>query len=102
MRRKFRVNGLSKGSAKSTTFDMNGTKISVLDYFAQKYQVRVNYPDLPCASVGNTGALIPLEFLDVEPCQRLMKKLDDRQTADMIKVACQKPEVRSRKLQEGQ
>ncbi|CAB4481807.1 unnamed protein product [Rhizophagus irregularis] len=52
-------------------------------------------------TVGRKNVYLPIEVCDVIPGQRHMRKLDERQTADMIKFTCQPPNARANKIQAG-
>ncbi|KAG0053940.1 eukaryotic translation initiation factor 2C, 2 [Gryganskiella cystojenkinii] len=106
----FRISRLSTTSASETTFlqlqqkDPNTepveVKMSVATYFKDAYNITLQYPMLPCAVVGR-GAMLPLEVCFVVEGQRFPKKLDDRQTAEMIKFTQQPPLERANKIREG-
>ena len=57
--------GLSRTSARDTYFDGENGRISVDQYFQEKYNMRLRYPHLPVAKCGGKGALLPLEVLKV-------------------------------------
>ena len=57
--------GLSRTTARDTYFDGENGRISVENYFYDKYNMRLRYPGLPVAKCGGKGALLPLEVLKV-------------------------------------
>jgi eukaryotic translation initiation factor 2C len=63
------------------------TRMTVADYFAKVRQQRLQYPHLPCLVVGKKDkqSFLPVEVVMVREKQKYIKKLDDKQTADMIK-----------------
>jgi eukaryotic translation initiation factor 2C len=88
-------------SADNTFFTTeDGGKVSVSKYFLQKYNKRLNYPFLPCVAVKDT-VFLPMEVLEIIPGQRFNHKLNEKQTADMIKFTCQKPFQRANKIKQG-
>lgn len=96
-KRKYKVLGLSPVSARELTFSReDGSKQSVADYFQEKYNVTLQFPQLPCVQVGSPQKAIfmPMECLRIPPGQRYMRKLDPMQTSDMIKIANRKPNER--------
>jgi eukaryotic translation initiation factor 2C len=101
--RKYRVNGLTRTAADRTMFESDGNKVSVADYFSSKYGVALKYPYLPCLHVGNPAKniYIPLEFVQVVEGQKYIKKLNEEQTAEMIKVAARKPHDRFDLIKNG-
>jgi eukaryotic translation initiation factor 2C len=66
-------------------------KVSVADYFKDKYQITLTERHLPCVTIGNGQTFLPAEVADVLPGQR-QGKLNGRQTSAMIKIAAQKPD----------
>ncbi|KAG0331995.1 hypothetical protein BG004_001425, partial [Podila humilis] len=104
--RGYRINGLSSLSATQETFvtgdESTGGEetISVRDYFHRTYNRTLSYPMLPCIKVGKS-ALVPLEFCKVMPGQRYPKKLNEAQTADMIKFTTQRPSARANAIKSG-
>lgn len=103
-KREFKVAGLSKDNAKNTKFtDEAGKTLSVAQYFADKYNRRLQFPDLPMIHVkkGKNDLYLPVELCFVVKGQRLSKKLTPTQTADMIKIAAQKPKDRLKCIEEG-
>ncbi|TGZ81202.1 Piwi-domain-containing protein [Ascodesmis nigricans] len=91
------------GSAKDTTFEMrktnrdgteNEVQISVADYYVQAYNIRLKHPRLPLVRTRKPGEYYPMELCHVIEGQRCPFKLDDRQTADMIKFTVERPDKR--------
>ena len=81
--------------------DAEGQKIRLVDYFAQKYNKVLQYPNLPALKVkrcrrllgtastnqvGSKDTFLPMELCRIAPRQRYIKQLDDRIKAEMIKV----------------
>ncbi|KAF9113516.1 Eukaryotic translation initiation factor 2C [Mortierella sp. AM989] len=100
VRRKFKISKLTLTPAHRTTF-MKGTElVDVAAYFYQTYGRRLTYPDLPCVVAGR-DIFLPMEVCFVVQGQRHTSKLDEKQTAEMIKITCQPPHVRANKIREG-
>ncbi|KAF9957777.1 hypothetical protein BGZ65_001879 [Modicella reniformis] len=108
--RSFKITKLTITSATETTFKLTVNKngddqpveveTTVKKYFKDTYNIRLHLPMLPCAVVSKTTTL-PLELCSVVDGQRCSKKLDERQTADMIKFTCQPPNVRANTIKHG-
>ncbi|KAI9470927.1 MAG: Piwi domain-containing protein [Benjaminiella poitrasii] len=97
----YKIKKLTPTSAEKTMFkNESGTELSVATYFSQKYNKRLHYPFLPCVAVKD-DVFFPMEVCEVVEGQRLTKKLNEKQTADMIKFTCQKPNVRANKINQG-
>ncbi|KAJ1988401.1 hypothetical protein H4R33_002442 [Dimargaris cristalligena] len=97
-----KVKGLSNRGADNTMFNLrneNGTetKMSVLRYFTDHLRIQIRYPSLPCVELKR-GAMVPLELCQVVAGHRVMRKLDERQTAEMIKFTCVQPQERFNRI----
>ncbi|ORY20350.1 Piwi-domain-containing protein, partial [Neocallimastix californiae] len=101
-KRKYKVSRVTYYSANNTMFPYgeDNTEISVTDYFKIRYNYKLKFGHLPCLIVGDPSRHIylPLEVCEVAPAQRLCRKLNERQTADMIRFTCQPPHKRSHKI----
>ncbi|KAG0371264.1 eukaryotic translation initiation factor 2C, 2 [Mortierella sp. AD032] len=98
--RKFKIVKLTPTPASSTSFMKDNTKTDVASYFFQTYGKRLQYPFMPCVVTGR-DVFLPMEVCTVLQGQRHIKKLNEKQTADMIKFTCQPPQVRANKIKEG-
>ncbi|CAD7705067.1 unnamed protein product [Ostreobium quekettii] len=98
---KERIRGVTETSADRTMFWNAQEKqdVSVASYFAKAYR-KLDYPNLPCIDVGNDKRqiLLPAEVCTIIPGQR-RKKLDEGQTASMIKMAAQNPASRKQHIE---
>lgn len=76
-----------------------GTKVvksTIKDYVLDKYKIKLVYPNLPCIDLGK-GSYLPMELCRTELKNK--KKLDDKETADMIKIAAVKAPDRQKYIQ---
>ncbi|KAF8804178.1 argonaute-like protein [Phlegmacium glaucopus] len=83
-------------SARNTYFDCEeyGGKISVEQYFLKKYQRKLKFAaDLPVVNLGSATRKnwVPAELCDIEPGSAYRGKLSDKETAQMIRYACNPP-----------
>ncbi|KAI8099370.1 Piwi domain-containing protein [Halteromyces radiatus] len=98
---KYKINKLTPTSAENTLFKgKDGNEMTVAHYFQQTYNRRLAYPFLPCVVVKK-DIFLPMEVCEVIPGQRHLKKLNEMQTAEMIKFTCQKPTVRANKIHQA-
>jgi eukaryotic translation initiation factor 2C len=70
--------------ARNNRFEHAGKTVTVEEYFLQKYNVRLQYPNLPLIDTGK--GLIPMELATLIPMQRYPFKLGPDQVAGMIKI----------------
>ncbi|KAF9208010.1 Eukaryotic translation initiation factor 2C [Haplosporangium sp. Z 27] len=107
----FKVVKLVQKSARQYKFKVDSNKTdaqgkptqvetTIEAYFQQTYGKKLQFPNIPCIAIGKT-AILPLEVCSVIEGQRYPRKLDDRQTADMIKFTCQPPHVRANTIKDG-
>ncbi|KAJ3106240.1 eukaryotic translation initiation factor 2C, 3 [Phlyctochytrium bullatum] len=93
--------------AKDIQIDFDGEggveRMSVFDYFRDKLQRTIQYPQLPLVDCGKGAHKVyfPMEFLTVMPGQRHVGKLTETQTGEIIKIAAAKPEVRRSGINTG-
>ncbi|THH27194.1 hypothetical protein EUX98_g6995 [Antrodiella citrinella] len=89
------VKDVAKVNAKQHSFDAEGMgKVTVEQYFKRKYDITLRYPDMPLINVGGQKAnLIPAELCEILEKQPFKGRLLDTHTAEMIRVACQPPNV---------
>ncbi|RGB28543.1 Piwi domain-containing protein [Rhizophagus diaphanus] len=100
-KRNFKIIKLTPTPASQTMFDAgNGVTTDVADYFARQYGRRLSYSHLPCVTVQK-NIYLPLEVCEVVEGQRHIRKLNEKQTADMIKFTCQSPHLRANKIKQG-
>ncbi|KAK9837636.1 hypothetical protein WJX74_001800 [Apatococcus lobatus] len=101
IKRGYRATGLTEEPASDAMFmnEQENKEMSVAEYFQQQYGIRLTYPHLPCITAGSRAApkWVPLELCHLAAGQRKLK-LNDKQTAAMIKLAAQKPQERASKI----
>eukprot|EP00800_Vazella_pourtalesii_P005026 TRINITY_DN1580_c0_g1_i2.p1 TRINITY_DN1580_c0_g1~~TRINITY_DN1580_c0_g1_i2.p1 ORF type:complete len:994 (-),score=231.91 TRINITY_DN1580_c0_g1_i2:120-3101(-) len=74
-----------------------GPETNAEKYFMQKYKIRLEYPDLPCITVGSKGTALPMEVCTIVKGQHKLGKLTGDQTANMIRYAA-KPAFEKEKV----
>jgi eukaryotic translation initiation factor 2C len=89
-------------SAKDAKFEKDGKMVSIYDYFAKEFNVRLQYPDLPLVkATRGPNTLLPMEVLKIQQNQRYAFKMDERQTSNMIKFAVEPPPQRWNAIKHG-
>ena len=108
-RNRSKIFSITEKSAKDTCFTQRINKddpkskeveIDVVTYFKNAYNMTLRYPMLPCVAIGKF-AMLPIEVCSVVEGQHYPKKLDEKQTADMIKFASQPPTSRASNIKDG-
>nr|CDS25403.1 eukaryotic translation initiation factor 2c [Hymenolepis microstoma] len=94
--RRLKVYGLSAKSAQNQMIEV--VKISVADYFQQRYGIKLKYPELPCVKTKkNEDEFMPMELLEIIPFQA--PNLDPSVvSSEIVRIAAAKPEQRFRKI----
>lgn len=103
-RKIFKVNKIV-GSAITERFKPdNGSKeITILDYFTKSKNCRLQFPKLPCFQVGSVAKnmRIPGELCTVLGGQVCNKKMNETQTAAMVKAAATGTDIRRGKVMDA-
>lgn len=77
------------------------SRVTVQAYFLKKYNIRLQYPQLPLVEMTKKGTCFPMEFIHIKEHQRYPFKLDEKQTANMIKFAVTPPDTRMQAIMTG-
>ncbi|XP_077504227.1 protein argonaute-2-like [Amblyomma americanum] len=100
--RKYKVVKITREPAKDIYFESEGSQISVADYFQSRYR-RLSYPNFPCVQSGSPThpVYIPLEVCELAEGEHCRKKLDESQTAEMIKRTAKPPAKRFHEIRQS-
>ncbi|KAJ8880835.1 hypothetical protein PR048_017306 [Dryococelus australis] len=103
-KRCYKVNSVV-GTPRNLEFRLDsGQTITVFDYFRCEKGVMLQYPDLPCLHVGSLNRPNPI-FVPVELCtvksQVIVRKMNELQTQNMIKVAATSADKRKSKIMDA-
>lgn len=79
--RRIRFTSWSTGDSHTISFEENGIKTTVFDYYARKYNITLRFPELPL--VMSSGAAYPLELGFSCPGERYKGVLKGQETAGM-------------------
>lgn len=96
----FMVKGLINGNARQYKIELNdkatGKKetISVETYFKRKYNLVLDYWELPMVEMTKKGVVYPMEVLTIHGLHKYPWKLNESQTSQMIKYAASRPNDR--------
>ncbi|KAF8266859.1 argonaute-like protein [Lactarius quietus] len=95
------VRRLSKEGARDLTFEFTGGQTTtVADYFRQKLNRPLRFPDVICAELAN-GTLIPLELCDVPKGQIIRKPIPPDKTNSVLEFAIKRPNDRLNSIISG-
>ncbi|KAJ3293094.1 argonaute 1 [Borealophlyctis nickersoniae] len=104
-KRRHRISKVTTTPANRTYFEWdNGgqpERIDVARYYDIQYGLRLAFSHLPCLVVGAKNTYIPVEICHMLPNQRIIRKLNEIQTAEMIRVSQKKPQDRLNRITDG-
>ncbi|KAJ2892856.1 hypothetical protein GGI21_005522, partial [Coemansia aciculifera] len=103
-KRKFTVRGTTTKALDEESFEWedperpgSAVTVAVAQYYQRRYNFKLSYPFLP-GLIGRSNSVFPIELCTIAENQRFKSHLDERQTADMVKFACQKPADNMRRI----
>ncbi|KAL8852773.1 MAG: hypothetical protein Q9221_002403 [Calogaya cf. arnoldii] len=105
----WKVQDILNQSAKEYKFNLRvpgkpkevGKEVNLVQYYQEKYNLYLQWPDLPVVQTTKKRVVYPMEVCNMLPGQRYPYKLNDQQTSKMIKFAVQPPEHRLQAIQAG-
>ncbi|KAF9891139.1 hypothetical protein FE257_005075 [Aspergillus nanangensis] len=101
----FTVKGLINSNAREYKLEIKNKatgvvqQVSVEQYFRNKYNLTLNYWQLPLVEMTKKGVFYPMELLTIHGLQRYPWKLNEVQTSQMIRFAAMRPADRLRTIQ---
>ncbi|KAF5196598.1 argonaute MEL1, partial [Thalictrum thalictroides] len=101
-RRNQKISGITAQSTDQLMFNVGDSdkKISVSQYFFNKYQIRLHCAHWPALQAGTDSRplYLPMEVCTIVEGQRYSKKLNEKQVTAMLKASCQRPHERERNI----
>ncbi|KAF9594712.1 hypothetical protein IFM89_034695 [Coptis chinensis] len=78
------------------TVDEGGRRMSVAQYFHDKYDVKLRYGHWPALQAGSDSkpAYFPMEVCKIVEGQRYSKRLNVKQVTNILRASCQRPKQR--------
>ncbi|PON71213.1 Exonuclease/helicase-like [Trema orientale] len=83
------------------TLDDQRIRVSVANYFREKYRIQLKYAIWPALQVGSATKPIylPMEVCSIVEGQRYSKKLNERQVIHLLRATCQRPHERQKSIE---
>ncbi|KAL6894480.1 hypothetical protein ACP4OV_008578 [Aristida adscensionis] len=93
---RYKITGLTSVPLNDLTFDQDGTRTSVVQYFRRQYNCRLKYIHWPCLQAGNPSrpTYLPMEVCNILEGQRYSSKLNTDQVKKILDLTCKRPPVR--------
>uniref|UniRef100_A0A6N2KG31 Piwi domain-containing protein n=1 Tax=Salix viminalis TaxID=40686 RepID=A0A6N2KG31_SALVM len=102
--RSFKVTGISNLPVNKTMFTLDDKKekVSVEQYFWERYKIGLVYTSLPPLQAGTDAKPIylPMELCKIAGGQRYTKKLNERQVTALLRATCQRPSARENNIKQ--
>ncbi|RLN15945.1 uncharacterized protein C2845_PM02G02500 [Panicum miliaceum] len=98
----YRITGLTSIPLNDLTFDKDGTKVSVVQYFKHQYNYCLKYINWPCLQAGSDSRAIylPMVVCNILEGQCYSRKLNERQVTSILRMACERPTQRESSILE--
>ncbi|TFY68233.1 hypothetical protein EVJ58_g1135 [Rhodofomes roseus] len=100
-RRPRAIQGVTKAAASGISFERNGQKITIAQYYRQVYNYNLKFPNIVCVEVGNKGDIIPIELCEVIPAQMIKKQLSPDVTSKFVEFSTKVPAERLQSIQQA-
>ncbi|XBH95541.1 hypothetical protein VPH35_086085 [Triticum aestivum] len=102
--RRYKITGITPVPMSQLIFpiDERGTRMSVVQYFMQRYNYNLQYTSWPCLQSGSDArpVYLPMEACKIVEGQRYSKKLNDKQVTNILRATCQRPQQREQSIRE--
>ncbi|KAM0874641.1 hypothetical protein ACQ4PT_037326 [Festuca glaucescens] len=97
---RYKITGITSAPLKDLTFDQDGTRSSVVEYFKKQYSYSLKYTNWPCLQAGSDSRPIylPVEVCSIVEGQRYSRKLNERQVTGILKMTCERPPQREKSI----
>ncbi|RLN33503.1 hypothetical protein C2845_PM03G22140 [Panicum miliaceum] len=97
----YKITGITSVPLEQLSFPCNdGTQLTVVQYFKQRYKYMLQYTAWPCLQFGNDSKPIylPMEVCEIIEGQKYSRKLSDTQVASILKATCKRPQERENNI----
>uniref|UniRef100_A0ACD5XDA3 Uncharacterized protein n=1 Tax=Avena sativa TaxID=4498 RepID=A0ACD5XDA3_AVESA len=102
--RRYKITGLTPIPMSQLIFpvDDRGTRMTVVQYFMDRYNYRLEHTNWPCLQSGSDSrpVYLPMEACKIVEGQRYSKKLNDKQVTNILRATCQRPQQREQSIRE--
>uniref|UniRef100_A0A1B6E7E6 Uncharacterized protein n=1 Tax=Clastoptera arizonana TaxID=38151 RepID=A0A1B6E7E6_9HEMI len=102
-RRTYKVHKLEKPAGEARFTLENNSTMTVGEYFAKEKRILLKFPAMPCVHVGNEkkNIFLPIEFCKIQAGQVVNAKLNEIQTANMVRAAAKPADVRKQRIMDA-
>ncbi|PWA91206.1 Argonaute/Dicer protein, PAZ [Artemisia annua] len=96
-KRTYKVQNVTREATRELTFiDSNGTTVSIVQYYREKYNTTLRHSYLPALNAGTDAkpVYLPMEICRINDGQRYPKKLNAWQIRGMLDATCKRPQLK--------
>ncbi|KAH9700121.1 protein argonaute 5 [Citrus sinensis] len=96
-----KITGISSQPMSQLMFtDDSATRMSVIQYFRERYNIALQFTSLPALVAGSEARPIylPMELSRIVAGQRYAKRLNERQVIALLRATCQRPREREENI----
>ncbi|GAY65854.1 hypothetical protein CUMW_244220 [Citrus unshiu] len=96
-----KITGISSQPMSQLMFtDDSATRMSVIQYFHERYNIALQFTSLPALLAGSEARPIylPMELSRIAAGQRYTKRLNERQVIALLRATCQRPREREENI----
>lgn len=96
--RSYRISGVTAQALSQLTFTLEDqqTRVSIVQYYREKYSIGLKHVALPALVSGNDSkpVYLPMELCTIVAGQRYTRKLNEKQVTNLLRATCQRPRDR--------
>ncbi|BAF12824.2 Os03g0682200 [Oryza sativa Japonica Group] len=93
---RYKITGIPSAPMNELMFDLDGNRISVVQYFKKQYNYSLKHVNWPCLQAGSDSRpkYLPMEVCSILEGQRYSKKLNEHQVTNILRMTCERPAQR--------
>ncbi|CAM0905571.1 unnamed protein product [Alopecurus aequalis] len=97
----YKITGITSVPLNQLNFPLDeGTQMTVVQYFWDRYKCRLRFTSWPCLQSGNDARPIylPMEVCTIIEGQRFSRKLNEKQVTGILRATCERPSDREKSI----
>ncbi|KAM0912486.1 hypothetical protein ACQ4PT_012766 [Festuca glaucescens] len=97
----YKITGITSDPLVQLNFPLDeGTQMTVVQYFWDRYKYRLKFTSWPCLQSGSDARPIylPMEVCTIIEGQRFSRKLNEKQVTGILRATCERPKEREQSI----
>uniref|UniRef100_A0ACD5UNX7 Uncharacterized protein n=1 Tax=Avena sativa TaxID=4498 RepID=A0ACD5UNX7_AVESA len=97
----YKITGITSVPLVQLNFPLDeGSQMTVVQYFWDRYKYRLGFTSWPCLQAGNDARPIylPMEVCTIIEGQRFSRKLNEKQVTGILRATCERPNDREKSI----